>query len=248
MKKIKWLEYFKGWLNVESSSFLEQLDTQLRPQFEYYLGKQFDWKKLILYIEPVVEVLFFEEIEGIKVARLICSLNHGWDAVNCEIVWHTQDGRIFILPDTKELNEVLIFRIIKFDESHVVASGFPTIGNEDVLYKLNTDINFPVYLLRGVISHEGNLLITLKDHSKVGEVQRIFTQMQASWNDEGFIMDAFPTYRGKLHQIYFTEWTEEGRAEFYYDTGSAIDGVHEYLISSLKAIEDDILKVELEAI
>lgn len=248
MKKIKWLEYFKDFMDVGSFTFIEQFDAQLRPQFETYFGREMDWKKLLLFIEPSTEVLFFNEVQGIKIGLLFCSLNYGSWPIYCQIAWRSEDGSQFIRPEMKELNERLIFKLYKFDDSHELASKFPGIDSEPELLRLGSALNFPVYLLNGVISHEGNLLISFKDNSKVEEVQRIFTRVQALWNDDDRVIESFPAYRGKLHQIYFTEWTEEGQAEFYYDTGSAIDGVHEYLISSLKEMEDDILKVELEAI
>jgi hypothetical protein len=51
----KWLTYIKQTLEI-SDSFLKEMDTQLRAQFENEIGKKIDWDKVYLKIRhPLID-------------------------------------------------------------------------------------------------------------------------------------------------------------------------------------------------
>lgn len=246
LKKILWLE--EANFKSPSKSFLRQMDEQLRPLFEVYFNRKLNWDKLWLYFETLPIPIIFEEKEGMKFTRLICQLRYGYYSIDCEIKWMNQDGTKHIDPDFYDSEEQLIFSILSIKDDHNRMKDFPGMEDNKPLKLIHTSTSFPVVLLDGVFSAEGNFLISLKNESIAQEVLRIFMKAHASWNDDTLELYSYPLNRGKLHEICLSGYTDDCIACFYFDIGTAIDGIHEYLISSLKTIEDDIKKVEVKAI
>lgn len=235
MKKVKWLDYFRDEFNA-SPSFIHEMDLQLRPVFEGFFGRPMNWLIVWLFIEPTGEALKYTiDEKGNKVAKLECALsNRNLMGVWSNVIWYSVDNDRYIEPSEEVTSGQIIFKVIDISDKFNVRDSYPGADYVEPLVELNFGLDFPVMVEGKHIGHEGYICIKSSEKVMREDMLACVRKIQDDWNDEDIEILSFKGYRGKLHQLYQEDDNaEDGTYLLYFDSGSAVNGVHEYIIKKL---------------
>jgi hypothetical protein len=248
MKKLKWLEYFKGLYEL-SPDFVKEMDTQLRPIFEVYFGRPLNWALLYLFVEPTGKALQYTVDDGgKKVASLECAIKYGAMNIWCDVIWYPIDEDRYVEPSEDIGSGKVIFEVINYYDGNNRRDSFPGIEVVMPYSELNLGLDFPVIIEGKQIGHEGYIAIEVTDVSVLPDLNSSIADIQKQWNeDDGqkIEIEPFTGYRGLLHGLYFSEQEDENTIILYFDSGSAVDGVHEHIIKTIAKKIPGIKRVEI---
>lgn len=241
MRKVipKWLK--DAHSRYPNDEFFIQLHEQAPPLFEKLVNKKIDWQRAWLFIEPIDDKYIFHyglgpvyKNDNKEIVLMKCSLG----SVNGNIGWYNNSGPETITIHDEIGDRQLKFQLYDFDlrpNLFFTILGIENIREKKPLTKID---DYNVYF--EFMPHEGYVAIQFKEVPSAEEIELIGSRLEEgrnSWNTQ--------LKKGLFHNIYFEEIIEEKTALFYFDNGSAEDGVFEFILQKLSGMNLRIEKVEL---
>ena len=245
----KWLDYFLTYFTSASEGFISEMHNQLTSQFESYFGRKIDWSdNFSLFFAPIPEryiLKYHLDKSGKEIAVLSCELEFLRYSIPAKIAWYSKNGKGKIHPDSCKDSSDVVFKIVEFDLSNEMREfilSYSTPINEPLDY----NFKFPVYCVNGkMFIHEGHFIINI-DKKDLRAIQEVIGKSLSKWNNDDVSIEGVDVKknRGYFHSFGFKEW-EDGKAKFVFDSGSAQDGVFEYLLSELDKSDIIINSIEI---
>ena len=235
----KWLK--DAHSRYPNDEFFIQLHEQAPPLFEKMINKKIDWQKAWLFIEPINDKYIFHYGLGPvfkNVNRELVLMKCSLGSVNGNIGWYNNSG-----PETLTIHDEIGDRQLKFQlyDFDLRPDLFFSIPGSNVTRekKILTKVDdFNVYF--EFIPHEGYIAIHFKEmpsDDNIELLRNILENGRNTWNTE--------FNKGLFHNIYFEEVNEERTALFYFDNGSAENGVFEFILQKLSGENLEIEKIEI---
>lgn len=249
MTKIKWLKYFKeGW--EASNEFINEMNRQIPPQFESFLGRKLNWQKLWLFVEPVGETL--QKIispDGIKKTYLLTAhIEKGWCPVYISLFWKSKENDKWIEVHEKIDPDDIVFVLESVNDKFGCAEKFPSVEADKKTHMLQVETYFPVEMDQKNVPHEGYFIFEVESPEIPDKIKDTLYRVSDEWNQEITINGLSLDQRGIFHEVYLADYHDEPNA-FYFDTGSAINGnPHEFFLEQVGKEVNGIIKVRIESL
>ena len=250
-KQKNWLDYFLTYFHLASDVFIDEMHNQLTIQYENYFGKEIDWSKNIsLFIEPIPErfvLNYFIDQNNKTIGILTAELKFLRYSIPTKIGWYASDSNENIHPNTYKGDVDIKFEIKEFeidDSMKDFIINFEEI--EKVKKSLDYTFKFPIFCEnQKAFFHEGYFIINI-EKKYLADIEKVIGQSLVNWNsDEEYPeIKIVPQERGFFHSFRFEGW-EDGKAKFYFDNGSAADGIFEYVFSQLDKSDIPIKSIEI---
>ena len=246
----KWLEDMFLYFNA-TEEFVDEMYKQLPEQYNEIVFKQLDWSKIKLFIEPRNDnkenYFQYDFLDDKYEGYIIAELQYERFSMGTEI-GYSVDSRKKIHPNEYDGSVKIEFYVVHLCMSRYLRDIFPMVGEEENEDREPLDYNFkfPVYCVNGKgFIHEGHFMINMNEKD-LRAIQEIIGKSLSKWNNENVSIENIDIKesRGYFHSFGFEEW-EEGKAKFYFDSGSAQDGVFEYLLSELDKSDIIINSIEI---
>jgi len=238
----KWLKYAHSL--YPNDEFFVQFQDQVPLLFEDLIGRKIDWQRAWLFIEPISEKYIFHysldapliHHQNRELVLMKCSLG----SVHGNIGWYNNSGLETINIQDEIGDRKLKFVLNEFDLRAKYFHSIPNIeqkSEKKILMKIGE-----IAVSYDILPHEGYVAIHFKENPQpeiVNEIGELLEEGRGEWNHSGD--------KGLFHNIYFTEMEEEKVALFYFDNGSAHDGLFAFILNKLADKELGIERIEIVA-
>ncbi len=248
--ELKWLDYFTCNFSP-SLSFVEKMDQMLKPQFNTKIGKEIDWSQVWLVIDPTGNELHLTQLpnDTRKFYILVCRLKYEklFISYRGRILWCDKNkfDEFNYEEDNPEID--LHFEWIPDEDNNLeTLAKFPCIHDKEsrlVSKKLKIKAKFAVSSVLDSMPHEGQFGISLWNVDDIEKVSEVLEDARSTWNSQTDIARETgdeSLERGYCHNISFNT-LDEKVGYWYIDSGSAADGIYEFL---LKALSDSGIKIK----
>lgn len=249
MAKIKWLKYFKeGW--EASNEFINEMNKQIPPQFESFLGRKLNWQKLWLFVEPIpnTEEKIITPNGEKRVYLHHAAIEYGQYPIYINLYWESKNKNQWIDVIEKVNPDDIVFVLESINDENGFADIFPSAEDEEKIFKLTANTYFPIEMDQKNLPHEGYFIFEIDSPEIMEHIKDTLYRVSDEWNLDIIINGLSLEQRGIFHDLYLEEDHEEQNA-FYFDTGSAINGSpHEYFLETLSKEVAGIKKVRIQSI
>ena len=244
-EKLKWLEQFYRLYSVHYS-FLNQLDFNLKMQFELSIDKKINWMHKLFFFEPIeagqISLIQHDNLIYYKISCAIVDKytdNHFFG----QLFWYDS---LYHLPIDleKEVSTTISFYWILDIENDGIKIA--TLKNYNELYErkyLDFNLQFPSYTYLTELPFEFMLVVSMDCIDEVNNIREELEILWGVWNnnsDQALILKLDKLNQGFIHNIEL-EKIKDKDAYFYVDAGSAHEGIHEFL---LKGLSDSGIKIK----
>lgn len=249
MARIKWLKYFKeGW--EASNEFINEMNRQIPPQFESFLGKKLNWQKLWLFVEPIpnTEEKIITPNGEKRVYLLTARIKYNQCSVLITLYWEAKDKSRWIEVNENINPEDITFVLESINDKYGFADIFPSAEDEEKINKLTANTYFPIEMDQKNVPHEGYFIFEVESPEIPDKIKDTLYRVSDEWNQEITINGLSLDQRGIFHDLYLAEHHDEPNA-FYFDTGSAINGNPlEFFLEQVGKEVQGIIKVRIESL
>ena len=249
-KQKNWLEDMFLFFNA-TKEFVDEMNKQLPNQYDEIVFKKLDWNKIKLFIEPrndSKELYFLKDFLNNKYEAYIQAQVEYKGYSMGTLIQYSVDSPNKIYPDKYNGTQEIEFYVLHLCLNRFIRDLLPVEGKEDSKSKipLSYTFKFPIFCEnQKAFFHEGYFLIDIEKIHLV-EIEKVIGQSLMNWNsDEEYPeIKIVPQERGFFHSFRFEGW-EDGKAKFYFDNGSAADGIFEYVFSQLDKSDISIKSIEI---
>lgn len=250
-----WLGYFTHNFHP-NISFITKMDIALKEIFRTKIGFELDWNELFLFITPISDQLYLVHDTNSNQNKytLLCSLCYEKKFIDYygEILWWDSDQykEFDFREDVSELNIIFDWIPSEFNDP-LILQKLPISGknvHNSVLKKLKCKAKFPVFSKYNSMPHEGIFAFTFFNIDDVDKVSDTLEIARVKWNtqtDQARQNGDSHLERGYCHTITF-DGIDDNIGYWYIDSGSAHDGIHEFLLKELSDSGIKIKSVEIQ--
>ncbi len=251
MAKIKWLKYFKEGVEA-SNEFINEMNRQIPPQFESFLGRKLNWQKLWLFVEPIgidKTIQNFITKDGDKKVYLHhACLKYGQCPTYITLYWESKNKNQWIDVIEKVNPDDIVFVLESINDEIGFADIFPSAEDEEKINKLTANTYFPIEMDQKNVPHEGYFIFEVESPEIPDKIKDTLYRVSDEWNQDITINGLSLDQRGIFHEVYLADYHDEPNA-FYFDTGSAINGnPHEFFLEQVGKEVKGIIKVRIESL
>lgn len=249
-RKYKWLESFCFRNKFENTVFIKKMDLIVREKIETKLGKALDWSDIMLRnLYPCRTSIYTYRLENGGIGYIYRGhLQHMLYMdliIPIDVLWYnpTYGNEIDIQslpPETELAFDILLYIDEGFDLYPEFLARPKTIIRNN---RLKLNLKFLVTSELDSMPHESQFGITLWNVDDVEKVNEVLEDARSAWNrqtDHARETGDELLERGYCHDISFNT-LDEKVGYWYIDSGSAADGIYEYL---LKGLNDSGIKIK----
>jgi hypothetical protein len=212
---------------------------------EYYFNKKIDWKKVWFFPDIDNPVLYGVDKETGSHSTLITgSLAIGpYSIVGSTVILNDKNGNKVISLYNDLSNYDLEFNWIPIFPFNEIYFERLFVENNKMRVVFGDITNFKVMTNLTSMPHEGQFGITLWNVNDIEKVSEVLENARSDWNSQTDFARKTgdeSLERGYCHNISFNT-IDEKVGYWYIDSGSAADGIYEFL---LKALSDSGIKIK----